>query len=73
MENILPQPRKRHLIPLTEWPQKEGYPPLGTLRDKYFHRNSNGFDKVTVRCGRRILIDRDLFYAWLDEQNGGVK
>ncbi len=29
----------------------------------------NGFDACMVRMGRKILIDEEKFFAWLDKQN----
>jgi hypothetical protein len=41
----------------------------GGIRWLLFHRRENGLDRAVVRCGRRIFIDVDRFFAWLDEQN----
>jgi hypothetical protein len=30
----------------------------------------NGFDMCLVRVGRKILIDEEKFFQWLDGQNG---
>jgi hypothetical protein len=42
----------------------------GGMRWLLFSRRENGLDHAVVRCGRRIFIDADRFFAWLDEQNG---
>ena len=42
----------------------------GSLRWLLFHRQENGLQRAVVRVGRRILIDEDKFFTWLDEQNG---
>ena len=57
---------RRRLIPLTDWPKFHSYPPLGGLRHLVFHSKSNGFDAVIRRIGRRILIDEESFFAWVD-------
>ena len=57
------------LIPLTEWPKHHPWPPLGGLRHLVFHANSNGFERVVKRVGRRILIDEQAFFEWVDEQD----
>lgn len=62
------QPR---LIPLTEWPKHHEWPPLGGLRHLVFNAQTNGFDRVIRRVGRRVLIDEQAFFEWVDEQNGG--
>lgn len=57
------------LIPLTEWPKHHSWPPLGGLRHLVFYADQNGFDKVIRRAGRRVLIDEQEFFAWINEQN----
>lgn len=61
-----PKPQKR-IIPLNQWPHP--WPPIGGLRHLAFHRKTNGFDKVIKYVGRRILIDEEAFFAWVEEQN----
>lgn len=69
-----PQPlSQRRFIPLTEWPKHHSWPPIGGLRHLVFYADENGFDKVIRRAGRRVLIDEQAFFQWLDEQNGGRK
>jgi hypothetical protein len=57
-------------VPLTQWPKHHMWPPIGGLRHLVFHANTNGFDRVIRRVGRRILIDEQAFFAWVDEQGG---
>ncbi len=66
-------PSQRRFIPLTEWPKHHSWPPIGGLRHLVFYAEENGFDKVIRRAGRRVLIDEQAFFQWLDEQNGGRK
>jgi hypothetical protein len=42
---------------------------LGGIRWLLFHRQTNGLERAVVRVGRRILIDEEKFFGWLDEQN----
>ena len=56
------------LIPLTEWPKYHVWPPIGTLRELAFHRETNGFAKCIRKVGRRILIDERAFREWVDSQ-----
>ena len=42
----------------------------GGLRHLVFHADRNGFDKVVKRAGRRVLIDEEAFFEWVEEQNG---
>jgi len=41
----------------------------GSLRWLLFHRRTNGLARAVFQVGRRVLIDVDAFFAWLDEQN----
>lgn len=61
--------QSRRLIPLTDWSKYHPYPPLGGLRDLVYHAKINGFDKVIRRVNRRILIDEEAWFAWVDEKN----
>lgn len=64
---------ERKLIPVTHWNDHHAWPPQGGLRHLIFNAENNGFDKVIKRAGRRVLIDEQAFFQWMDEQNeGGV-
>ena len=56
-------------IAATQWNKYHAWPPIGGLRHLIFHAKSNGFNRVIKRVGRRILIDEQAFFAWVDEQN----
>ncbi len=58
-------PPKR-LIPVTKWNQHHEWPPPGGLRHLIFYANTNGFDRVIRRVGRRVLIDEAAFFQWVD-------
>ena len=45
----------------------------GGVRWLLFHRHRNGLAGAIVRVGRRVLIDVDQFFAWLDAQNRRVE
>jgi hypothetical protein len=59
-------PSKTRLIPLTDWPKYHPWPPLGGLRHLVFYSKANGFDKVLRRAGRRVLIDEEAFFKWIE-------
>ncbi len=59
----------RTLIPVNRWNEHHAWPPLGGLRHLIFHANKNGFDSVVRRVGRRVLIDEDAFYEWIDRND----
>ena len=61
----------RKLIPLTSWNDYHPWPTQSGLRYLVFHANTNNFDKVIRRSGRRILLDEQAFFQWMDAQNEG--
>lgn len=63
---------KRKLIPVTQWNDHHSWPPQGGLRYLIFNAEENGFNKVIKRAGRRILIDEQAFFQWMDAQNEEV-
>jgi len=44
--------------------------PQGGLRDRIFHEKTNGLKKsgAIVRNGRRVLINEEKFFQWLEAQ-----
>jgi hypothetical protein len=52
------------LIPVPEWTKYHPWPTAPGLRHLIFHRAKNGFERVIVRCGRRLLIDEAAFFDW---------
>ena len=57
------------LIPLTRWNEFHVWPPIGGLRHLMFHRERNGFAPAFVKCGRRVLIKEDAFFAALERRH----
>jgi len=41
----------------------------GGIRWLLFNRKENGLARAVVNVGRRILINAEQFFQWLDEQN----
>lgn len=64
--------RTSRLIPVTDWNQHHAWPPPGGLRHLIFYAEDNGFFRVIRRVGRRVLINEDAFFKWVEEQNHGV-
>ncbi len=54
------------LIPAADWNKFHHWPPPGGLRHLIFFADSNGFDKVVRRVGKRVLIDEQAFFLWVD-------
>ena len=72
-----------NLIPVTDWPNHYSWPPVGGLRHLIHHATTRHSSKgaiagnglieagAIVRCGRRVLINPEKFFAWVDAQQGG--
>lgn len=43
-----------------------------SLRYYIFNETKNGIDKAIKRVGRKILINEERFFDWLEGQDGGV-
>ncbi len=60
------------LIPLVEWPKYHPWPPVGGLRHMVFYGEKTGFSKVIKKVGRRVLIDEQKFFEFIEEQNNAA-
>lgn len=60
----------RSLATVTQFCQKYPAFSVGGLRWLLFHRDANGLTAAVVRVGRRVLLDEERFFQWLDRQNG---
>ena len=58
----------RRLVPASDWNKLHAWPPNGGLRHLIFNANSNGFNVVIRRVGRRVLIDEQAFFSWVESQ-----
>ncbi len=61
--------KERKLIPIVNWNKHHEWPPIGGLRHLIFYAEQNGFNEVIKRVGRRVLIDEDAFFEWVDSKN----
>jgi hypothetical protein len=55
-------------ITVRDWGKHHDWPPIGGLRFLIFNAERNGFSNVIRRVGRRILINEQAFFAWVDAQ-----
>lgn len=62
----------RKLIPIAKWPDHHEWPSVAGLRWMIFNKEKNGFTKAIVKSGRRVLIDEEKFFEWLDEQQANA-
>ena len=65
---------RRQLLPATKLPGASPFT-LGQIRWFLFNAHSNGLDAVgaIVRVGRRVYIDVDRFWEWIDASNGSAR
>lgn len=65
--------QKRNLIPVPKWNEYHSWPSAEGLRYLIFNSESNGFNRVIRRIGRRVLIDEHEFFNWVDEATDLLK
>ncbi|GBE29089.1 MAG TPA: DNA-binding protein [Bacteroidetes bacterium] len=44
------------------------WPSESSLRWAIFHAKTNGLDSALVRIGKRVLIDSEAFWNWIDQK-----
>lgn len=72
--NDKPEPYSiRKLIPVPDWNRHHPWPSPAALRNLIFLEQTNGFARCVRRCGRRVLIDQEQFFQWVDERSGKEK
>ena len=59
-----------NLMTLKQFCQRYPAFPQGGMRWLLFHREQNGLKHAVVKVGRKVLIDVDRFFLWLEQQNG---
>ena len=59
----------RTLLTVQQFSEKHRAFTPGALRFMLFNREENGLTRAVVRVGRRILLDEEEFFGWLDEQD----
>lgn len=62
--------KKERFILLTEWPQHHPWPKIGGLRELRAKNLKTGDYNFFVKAGGRILVDEDVFFAWLNSNRG---
>ena len=61
--------KTRRLIPVSQFNKYHPDPSVAALRWLIF-TNKNNFCGCVYRRGRRVLIDEQKYFAWIDAQNG---
>ncbi len=61
----------RTLLTVKQLAEKHPAFPVGGIRWQIFHEQTNGLAEsgAILRCGRKVLIDEDRYFAWLDSLN----
>jgi len=65
--------KQRRLLTVSQWNKFHAWPTPGGLRHLIFYASANGFERALRRAGRRILIDENEFFDWLDQQQKNPK
>ena len=62
---------ERTLLTVRQLAVKHPALPEGGTRWQIFNEETNGLAEsgAIIRCGRKVLIDEDRYFAWLDRQN----
>lgn len=61
--------KQNRLIPLTDWNKFHPWPPQGGLRHLVFNKEKKGFAQCVRKVGRRVLIDEEKFFDFVDQQD----
>ena len=62
----IPQPATQ-LLTVRQFAEKHQWP-IGGLRHLIFYA-PNGFERVIRRCGRKVLLDEQSFFTWINDIN----
>jgi hypothetical protein len=70
MGEVLERQAQRELLTVEKFCEKQKAFKVGGIRWQIFHRSTNGLEAsgAIVRVGRRVLIDRAKYFAWIDSQ-----
>lgn len=68
---VVPDQSQNRFIPDTQWNKYLDWPSVPGLRHLIFYEHQNGFSKCIRRAGRRVLINEQAFFEWL--QNNKFK
>jgi hypothetical protein len=68
----MPQPT---LSTINQFADKQPAFSAGSLRALIFNEHSNGLAKsgAVIRIGRKVLVNEELFFGWVQAQAAGAK
>ena len=66
-------PPSRTLLTIRQFAKRNPFITEAGLRYQIFNRQTNGLESsgALVRLGRKILIDENKYFGWVDDQQGG--
>ncbi len=77
INTALSAPVERKLFTVQQFSERHPFATQGALRFQIFHRKENGLEEsgALIRVGRKILIDEEKYFQWMDDQQDkkGVK
>jgi hypothetical protein len=65
-EDAAPRP----LFSVTQFCARHPGFPVGGVRWLLFHRETNGLNCAVVKLGRKLLLDENKFFEWVESQQG---
>ncbi|MET0087662.1 MAG: hypothetical protein ABW082_14255 [Sedimenticola sp.] len=71
MNNQAISATQRSLLSIRDFTFKHPTFKESTIRWLIFNEKLNGFTYAIVRIGRRIYIDEEKFFEWVDDQSSG--
>jgi hypothetical protein len=79
MKQEIEEKKRPSLLTVRRLLEKYQWLTEGGIRHFLFHMNENGLCRAVKKMGRRILIDEDAFFTWIEGQSvsrvaqGGIK
>lgn len=59
----------QNLFTVRQFAEKHSFITEGALRNSIFFAKTNGMEKVMKRIGRKILIDENAYFEWIEKNN----
>ena len=68
MQQEKKQTNNPNYLTIPQFCERHEFATLGGIRHLVFHAETNGFSKCIRRMGRRVLLNEDAVFTWIDEQ-----
>lgn len=66
---MLENNKSPRLLTIAQFASEHSWPSQGSLRFLIFNERTNGFSSVVRRVGKRVLIDEQKFFQWVEKLN----